>query len=151
VGYLGYLDAGMPDFPEAVRQAGAAFGKLSVWRLSGDPITAASIEIMGQIRSMNTLVLTGKLAPGALAALAKTPSVTKLMLLGDRTDVDLEPLTGLHTLKSLEVSGKGVTDLFLERMKRNRGAREIKLVNTSVTPQAMASFEKQVSGSRVTR
>ena len=150
--HLGYLDAQMPALNEAVRELVANFPRMTAWKLSGDPITAGSLGALAQVRAIPSLTLAGKVESGGLAGLAKMPGLDKLLLInGDHADADLEPLQALHGLKYLEVGGKGVTDQFLEKMKKNRALKEIKLTTTSVTPAGIAAYEKQVPGSRVSR
>jgi hypothetical protein len=60
-------------------------------------------------------------------------------------------LQSLRALKFLEVGGKGINDQFLEAMKKHRALKEIKLSTTTVTPLGIATYEKQVPGSKVTK
>jgi hypothetical protein len=147
-----YLDVQMPAINDAVRAIVANFPRMTQWKLTGDPITAEAIEALAQVHAIDHLTLSGKSDASALAALTKVPGLTRLALInGDHTDAELEPLQGLRALKYLEVAGKGITDQFLEGMKKNRSLKEIRLGQNSVTPLGAATYEKQVSGSKVWR
>jgi hypothetical protein len=150
--HLAYLDAQMPAINDAIRAIVADFPRMTQWKITGDPVTAESVEALAQVHAVDHLTLAGKADASALTALGKVPGLTKLALVnGDHTDAELEPLQSLRALKYLEVSGKGVTDQFLESMKKNRALKEIKLTTTSVTPAGIAAYEKQVPGSKVGR
>jgi len=107
-----------------------------------DSPSAVDIADLTAFRQIRLLEISGPLQVAGIEHLPRFARLEQLLLLNNPTisDADLSILTQCRALRSLDVSGTGVTGDGLVTLGRTRGLRELRLKNSDLSTKSFLLF-----------